>query len=156
MRYSASATALIALTVLCLTSCSVSRRASSCERLLRTEATTRDTVWEQVLVAVHDTLREVTTITLQQNDQGDTLKLVQVTDRTRASRSHDLREKKERTEVRVDTVYVEKTDTLTVNSKPYSLNPQPSPLNSLKWIFGILCLLIVLVITIKVCLRKAL
>ena len=68
MRYSASATTLIALTVLCLTSCSVSRRASSSERLLRTEATTRDTVWQQVVVAVHDTLREVTTITLQQND----------------------------------------------------------------------------------------
>ena len=43
-RISASATVLIALTVLCLTSCSVSRRASSSERLLRTEATTRDTV----------------------------------------------------------------------------------------------------------------
>ena len=155
MRYNALVTALIALSALCWSSCSVSRRASSSERLLRMEATTRDTVWEQVLVAVHDTLREVTTITLQQNDQGDTLKLVQVTDRTRASRSHDLREKKERTEVRVDTVYVERTD-VTVNSKPYSLNPQPSPLNSLKWIFGILCLLIVFVTTIKVCLRKAL
>ena len=95
MRYSASATALIALTVLCLTSCSVSRKASSSERLLRTETTTRDTVWQQVVVAVYDTLREVTTITLQQNDQGDTLKLVQVTDRTRASRSSDLREKKD-------------------------------------------------------------
>ena len=95
MRYSASATALIALTVLCLTCCSVSRKASSSERLLRTETTTRDTVWQQVVVAVYDTLREVTTITLQQNDQGDTLKLVQVTDRTRASRSSDLREKKD-------------------------------------------------------------
>ena len=59
MRYNASATALIALTVLCLTSCSVSRKASSSERLLRTEATTRDTVWQQVVVAVHDAFREV-------------------------------------------------------------------------------------------------
>ncbi|MBO6169036.1 MAG: hypothetical protein J6O51_03605 [Bacteroidales bacterium] len=114
MRYSASATVLIALTVLCLTSCSVSRRASSSERLLRTETTTRDTVWQQVVVAVHDTLREVTTITLQQIDQGDTLKLLQVTDRTRASCSEGLKEKKERTEVRVDTVYVEKQSENTV------------------------------------------
>lgn len=74
-------------------------------------------------MAVHDTLREVTTITLQQNDRGDTLKLVQVTDRTRASRSHDLLEKKERTEVRVNTVYVERTDTLTVSGKQTGLVP---------------------------------
>lgn len=73
MRYSALATVLIALSVLCSTSCGVSRKASSSERLLRTEATTRDTVWQQVVVAVHDTLREVTTINLHQNDQGDTL-----------------------------------------------------------------------------------
>jgi hypothetical protein len=65
-------------------------------------------VWVQVVVAVRDTLREVTIITLQQNDRGATLKLIQVTDCKRASRSQDLREKRERTEVRVDTVYVEK------------------------------------------------
>lgn len=93
MRYSVSATVLIGLSVLCWTSCSVSRRASS-ERSLRAETVTRDTVWEQVVVAVHDTLREVTTITLQQNEQGDTNELVQVIDRIHASRSLDLREKK--------------------------------------------------------------
>ena len=161
MRYSASATVLIALTVLCLISCSVSCKASSSERLLRTEATTRDTVWQQVVVAVHDTLREVTTITLRQNDQGDTLKLVQVTDRTRAPRSEGLKEKKERTEVRVDTVYVEKTDTLTVSSKlisgkPDSVSSKRSTVNqTLKWLFAILCALIVLVITIKLLPRRA-
>lgn len=148
MRYSASATALTALTVLCLTSSSVSRRASSSERLLRTETVTRDTVWQQVEVAVHDTLREVTIITLQKNDQGDTLKLVQVTDRTRASRSSDLREKKERTEVRVDTVYLERTDTLTVSSKLINgksdsvSGKQTGLVPTLKWVFGILCALI--------------
>ena len=107
MRYNASATALIALTVLCLTSCSVSRKASSSERLLRTEATTRDTVWQQVVVAVHDTLREVTTITLRQNDQGDTLKLVQVTDRTRASNREGYRDREVKIVVNSDTVYIE-------------------------------------------------
>lgn len=164
MRYSASATVLIALTVLCSTSCSVSRKASSSERLLRTEATTRDTVWQQVVVAVHDTLREVTTITLQQNDQGDTLKLVQVTDRKRASRSSDLRENKERTEVRVVTVYVEKQSDNTVAvagpgvtvDKDGTLNVNRSPLTFMKWLFPILCATIVLVVTIKLCLRKAL
>lgn len=162
MRYSASATVLIALTVLCLTSCSVSRRVSSSERLLRTEATTRDTVWQQVVVAVHDTLREVTTITLQQNDQGDTLKLVQVTDRTRASNREGFRDREEKIVIKTDTVYIEKTDTLTVSSKFISGKPdsvsgkQTGLVPTLKWIFGILCTLIVLVITLKLCLRKAL
>ena len=164
MRYRASATVLIALTALCLTSCSVSCKASSSERLLRTEATTRDTALQQVVVAVHDTLREVTTITLQQNDQGDTLKLVQVTDRTRASRSSDLREKKERTEVRVDTVYIEKQSDNTVAfagpgvtiDKDGTLTVNRSPLTFMKWLFAILCATIVLVVTIKLCLRKAL
>ncbi len=124
MRYSASATVLIALTVLCLTSCSVSRKANSSERLLRTEATTRDTVWQQVVVAVHDTLREVTTITLQQNDQGDTLKLVQVTDRTCASNREGYRDREEKIVIKTDTVYIEKTDTLTVSSKLISGKPE--------------------------------
>ncbi|MBO6169082.1 MAG: hypothetical protein J6O51_03835 [Bacteroidales bacterium] len=75
------------MAALCVMGCGVSRQVSSSERLLRTDAVTRDTVWHQVVVAVHDTLREVTTITLRQNDRGDTLKLLQVTDRTRASRS---------------------------------------------------------------------
>ena len=73
---------------------------------------------------------------------------MQVIDRTHASRSQDLREKKERTEVSVDTVYVERTDTLTVSSKLISGKPdsvsgkQTGLVPTLKWIFGILCALI--------------
>lgn len=134
------------------------------ERLLRTEATTRDTVWEQVVVAVHDTLREVTTITIQQDAQGDTLKLVQVTDRTRASRSEGLKEKKEKAEVRVDTVYVEKQSESTVAAagpgisidRDGTITNNLSPLTLMKWLFAILCATIVLIITLKLCLRKAL
>ena len=162
MRYSVSATVLIVLSVLCWSSCSVSRRASS-ERSLRTETVTRDTVWQQVVVAVHDTLREVTTITLQQNDQGDTLKLVQVTDRTRASHSEGLKEIKERTEVRVDTVYVEKQSENTVAvagpgvaiDKDGTLTVNRSPLTFMKWLFAILCAVFVLTLTIKLLPRRA-
>lgn len=139
-----------------MTSCSVSRRASS-ERSLRTEAVTRDTVWEQVVVAVHDTLREVTTITIRQDPQGDTLKLVQVTDRTRASRREGYRDREEKIVMKTDTVYVEKTDTVTVNSKPTTVNTKRSTVNpTLKWLFAILCAAIVLTLTIRICLRKAL
>ncbi|MBR1652194.1 MAG: hypothetical protein IJ692_02245 [Alloprevotella sp.] len=118
---------------------------------------TRDTVWEQVVVAVHDTLREVTTITIRQDPQGDTLKLVQVTDRTRASRREGYRDREEKIVMKTDTVYVEKTDTVTVNSKPTTVNTKRSTVNpTLKWLFAILCAAIVLTLTIRICLRKAL
>lgn len=155
MRYSASATVLIALTVLCSTSCSVSRQASR-ERYLHTEAVTRDTVWEQVVVAVNDTLSEVTTITLQQDAQGDTVKLVQITDRTRASRSEGYRDREEKIVVKTDTVYVA-IDSVTVNNRPATVNSKRSTVNqTLKWLFAILCATIVLTLTIRFCLRKAL
>ena len=43
---------------------------------------------DSVIVEQRDTLREVTTITIDRNDKGDTLKVVQITDLTRA-RSRD-------------------------------------------------------------------
>jgi len=80
-------------------------------------------VKEQVMVEHRDTLREVTTITVtlrqaQRPDApDDTVKVVQITDRTRASRSEGYRDREEKTIVKTDTVYIEKTDTVTVSSK---------------------------------------
>ena len=72
MRYSALATVLIGLSALCWTSCGSSRKATSSLQLTAYGLQeTRDTVREQVMVAVHDTIREVTTITVQTNDAGD-------------------------------------------------------------------------------------
>lgn len=114
---------------------------------------TRDTVWQQVVVAVRDTLREVTTITLQQNDQGDTLKLVQVTDRTRASNREGYRDREEKIVFKTDTFYIEKTDTVTVNSKQGE-SPVSSRLTAfgsiLKLLIGLIASIIVLLITWKV------
>jgi hypothetical protein len=67
-----------------------------------------DTVREQVMVVVFDTIREVTTISVRENDQGDTLRLTAITDRIRAStrdRYHDVQEK---VLIRTDTLYVER------------------------------------------------
>ena len=62
------ASVLLSLT----TSCSVSRKATSSLQLTAYGLQeTRDTVWEQVMVAVRDTIREVTTITVQTNETGD-------------------------------------------------------------------------------------
>ena len=70
--------------------------------------TCTDTVNEQMVVVILDTLKEITTITLRESETGDTLSLTTVTDRTRASirdRYHDVQEK---LVVRTDTVYIEK------------------------------------------------
>lgn len=67
-----------------------------------------DTLREQVVVTVMDTVKEITTITVRESESGDTLRMTTVTDRTRAStkdRYHDVQEK---VIVRTDTVYVER------------------------------------------------
>lgn len=133
--------------------------------------TTRDSVREQVVVAVHDTLREVTTITVQLGQAGDTVKVAQVTERDRFRDRAAVRDKEEKLIVRTDTVYVERRDSVLIQDS--GLTPQgrrPSVqdsgvqgaerksnfVSSLKWISFIILGLIALIITIKVCLRRSL
>ena len=84
---------------------------------------TRDTVREEVALMVHDTIREVTTITIRQNEAGDTLKVVQVTDRDRIRSKADVRSKKEVVRVERDTVYVERKDSVLVQSSRFQVIP---------------------------------
>ena len=154
--------ALLSLT----TSCGSSRKATSSLQLTAYGLQeTRDTVREQVMVAVHDTIREVTTITVQTNDAGDTLKVVQITDRDRARNREAVRDKEERLVVRTDTVYIEKRDSsLRVSSLgAYGLQEDGTPTVSgklsavskiLKWICALICAVVVLIITVKVCLLR--
>ena len=105
-------------------------------------------------------MKEVTTITIQTNEKGDTIGRSVVTDRTlvkERNRQQDVRSKRE--EVVHDTVYIEKRDSSvvmeqTVSSKP--LSGKQSITSTLKWTFAILCAIIVLIITVKVCLRRSL
>ena len=117
------------------------------------------------MVAVHDTIREVTTITVQTNETGDTVKVVQITDRDRTRAREAVRAKEERLIVRTDTVYVEKRDSsLRVSSLgAYGLQEDGTPTVSgklsavskiLKWIFWILIGLVALIVTVKVCLLR--
>ena len=125
------------------------------------------------LASVHDTLREVTTIIIQQNEAGDTVKQSVVTDRYRGRnaeaakvdfplRAVELNLHDERLTVQRDTVYIEKRDSsLRVSSLgAYGLREDGTPTISsklsavskvLKWIFWILIGLIGLIITVKVC-----
>ena len=104
------------------------------------------------MVAVHDTICEITTITVQQNEVGDTLKLVQITDRTRASDRAVMKEKEERVVVKTDTVFIEKRDSVDVrNHSPTSgAGSSGGFVVSLRWVFWIIVAATVLVATLKI------
>ena len=136
-------------------------------------------------VEVLDTLKEVTTITIDRNDKGDTLKVVQITDRTRARNRDNVVSQKVKIVERIDTVYIQK-DSVSVEDKKIGLSAstdggsKKSGLSELflchdsgkpkrawslrsllhrfltyvKWIFALVCAVVVLVVVIKVCLRK--
>ena len=109
-----------------------------------------------------DTLIEVTTVTVQLNEVGDTVKTSTVTDRTRA-RAFDRRKDVEiRTEIVRDTVYIEKRDSC-LQVTAYGLQEDGTPTISsklsavskiMKWIFWILIGLIGLIVTAKVCSQR--
>ena len=113
-----------------------------------------DTVSQQMVVVVLDTLKETTTITLRESETGDTLRVTTVTDRIRAStrdRYHDVQEK---VIVRTDTVYVEKQAQNTVAVAGSSTEIAPDGIIRprgviLKWVFFILLAAIVLLIIKK-------
>ena len=136
-----------------MSACGSSRQAAV-SRLaeLRINESMEERSRESVVVAVHDTMMETKTITITKNVDGDTLRLTQITDRTRASAMSDVRSKKEDVRVRVDTVYVEKRDSSYVQNTngTNDTNSRASLfVSSLKWIFFIIVSLIVLIVVIK-------
>ena len=101
-----------------------------------------------MMEAIRDTVVEVTTVTIRENEQGDTVRVSTVTDRLRV-RDHEAFGKKEmKTEVRVDTVFVERRDSVSIRSP--TGNRQSALHDILRWIFWILVGLIVLVVIIKI------
>ena len=124
-------------------------------RTTATRVDVRDTVREVVLVEVHDTLLETNTITITTNEVGDTTFTSIVTDRTRASAHDRVRDKEEKLVVRTDTVYVERKDSVVVKEANVS-HQTLSISHLLKWIFWIVCAIIVLIIVIKLGLRRSL
>ncbi len=155
MRYSVLQTVLTVALALCVSSCSTSRTAT---REVSSSKFQVSSIRDSLLVErveVHDTLREVTTITVDRNDKGDTLRQSIVTDRERVRNAADMRSKTVDVRVVRDTVYIEKRDSVEV--KEPSLNPQPSSLLlHLKWTFALICAIIVLIIVIKLGLRGSL
>lgn len=134
-----------------MASCSTSRTATSEARELRVEGfELRDSSLVE-RVEVRDTIREVTTITVDRNDKGDTLRQSIVTDRERVRNAADVRSKKVDVRVVRDTVYIEKRDSVLVER--HQLSDVSHQTSILKWIFWILCAIIILIIVITVSYR---
>lgn len=105
-----------------------------------------------------DTVHEVTTITIQLNEQGDTLRREQITDRTsvRDRTMTEVRSKKEGEIIHTDTVYVEKesaSSPIAVAGSSTEITPDGAIRQKgviLKWIFWILIAIIILIFTLKI------
>ena len=161
MRSNGLATALTVLIVLCATACSTSRKAiAEHSSQLRVEGLELRDSSAVERVEVLDTLKEVTTITIDRNDKGDTLKVVQITDRTRARNRDNVVAQKVKVIECIDTVYIQK-DSVNVEDKKIGLSASAdgSPKKSgfltyVKWITALVCAIIGLIITIKLCLHR--
>ena len=145
----------------------MSRKASQRRWELRTEVRA-DTVREEMLVMVRDTVWEKTTETVQVDASGDTLRRSIVTDRlTVRDRSRDSRLKVKREASQVDSIRVEKEDKAVAAGGQVEMDKEGNLITkktdfwskfngTLKWIFGILCAFTALLITHKVSTRKGL
>ena len=153
MQWKVSMIALIGLSVLCVTGCGTMRRtAVSRSEELRTTELRSTEARDSVVVELRDTLVETTTITIDRNEVGDTLKVVQVTDRTRAASRDRVREAKEKVVVKTDTVYVERRNSVSVESRNYESTEtrKSNFVTSLKWVFWIVVALMGLVVVVRV------
>ena len=111
----------------------------------------RDSVKESVMVAVHDTIVEVTTVTVDRNEIGDTVRVSTVMDRVRGRGRYIIATYRTKTEVVRDTVFIEKRDSIEIRSRPIDGSEKSSGfVTSLKWIFAIVIALIALMIVVWV------
>ena len=145
---------LTGLSVLCVTGCSSTRSVSASSRVQEFQGSRTTNITNEkdsVFVAEKDTLKEITVITINTNEMGDTVKVTQVTDRTRAS----VRDRAKEVEVKVvektDTVYIQKTDSVYVETlrQAQGDSGRASPLSYLKWIFWIVVAVTVMIALVK-------
>ena len=145
-----------------MTGCWSSRKAVSLTQTSQRHEVS-DTIREQVVVEVHDTVRETTTITVQLDTAGDTVRLLQVTERNTIRNSDRIREHTERTLELKDTLTVEKqTDrSVAVAGPNVEIDKNGNVTKkvnrfaqSLKWLFLTLVAIIAIIILIRIKLRR--
>ena len=136
-----------------MTGCGVSRTATNTSVESRVAEERITEARDSVVVELRDTLKEVTTVTVDRNDVGDTLRVTTVTDRTRASVRDRVRDVEVKIVEKTDTVYVERKDSVRVQAFQGSSVQgvaRASPfVSALKWIFWIIVSITVLLIVIK-------
>ena len=127
-----------------MTGCVSSRQALRSEQELRTMQKAVTETRDSVIIELRDTVKEVTTITVRENEVGDTIRMTMVTDRTRTSDRDAIARNSQRSEVVRDTVFVVKRDSLFVKNANLANPPnKASPVvSSLKWIFWVILALI--------------
>lgn len=142
---------VIALVALTASACSVSRSASVKAEVRSLTAEVRDSLRvEQVMVAVHDTLTITKTITIRENEQGDTVRMSVVTDRERVRSMYDVRRKKEEVRVVRDTVFIERRDSVVVRDAANISHHTSAISHFLKCFWGIIIAILTLTITITI------
>ena len=138
---------VIGLIALIGSACSTSRSASVKAEVRSLTAEVRDSSRvEQVMVAVHDTIMETTTITVDRNETGDTVRVSTVTDRERVRSRADVRSKKEEVRVVRDTVYVAVRDSVRVNGSGLMVqgSSRASPfVRAVKWVVAVMVVIVV-------------
>ena len=147
--------ALIAtIALLGVMGCGASREAmrSSESTELRSSELRSSDVKDCVVIEQMDTLREITTVTIDRNEAGDTLRLSRVTERDRIRDRAQERSKEVEIKVVRDTVFIEKRDSVDVkNHSPTSgAGSSGGFVASLRWIFWIIVAIGGLIIVIKV------
>ena len=145
-----------------MTGCWSSRKAVSLTQTSQRHEVS-DTVREQVVVEVHDTVRETTTITVQLDTAGDTVRVSTVTERDHVRDRSQLKVKSEKLKVETDTVYIEREAEKTVaavgpNTEIDKDGNVTKKVNrfaqSLKWLFLTLVAVIAIIILIRIKLRR--
>lgn len=143
-------TFVIALVALIASACSSSRTAVREVSGLKFQDSRDSVKVEKVVVEVHDTVMETTTIVVDRNEAGDTLKFSTVTERDRVRFAAQLKDNSEKIRVAHDTVFVAKRDFVSTTNRTNETNGRASPVVlTLKWVFWIIIAVIALIVTIK-------
>ena len=113
-----------------------------------------DTLREQVVVTVFDTITITKTITIRESESGDTVRVSTVTERDHVRDRSQLKVKSEKLKVETDTVYVERDsvvvrNTNCTNPTNGSKSSRGSIVQGLKWFFFILLAVIALILLIR-------
>ncbi len=114
---------------------------------LRSSELRSSEVRDSVMVAVHDTIMETVTITVDRNEAGDTVFTSVVTERDRIRNRDRVRDNHEKTVIRNDTVFVERRDSARTSRGSSRASPF---LMRLKWGLVIVLGLITLGIVLKI------